>query len=156
MARPSKYTKALGTRICERIASGETLKDICASAKMPTRSTVYRWAVEDEEFSDMYARARERCADSWFEDALEIASSADQAEDPKLVPGARLHVDTLKWAAAKLRPRAYSERHQLEMSGPDGGPIRTQTDDLSRLSVEELQALRAIRAKLDADSSSGE
>lgn len=156
MARPSKYTKALGLAICERIANGETLVSVCEDKAMPTRSTVYLWTVEHEAFSDMYAKARQQCADAWFENAIGIATAADCAVDPKVVPGARLHVDTLKWAAAKLRPRAYSERQQVELSGPNGGPIQTETDDLSKLSVEELKALREIRAKLDASSTDRE
>jgi hypothetical protein len=145
VGRPSKYTPKLGLAICERMALGETVREICDSGTMPAESTVRRWALVDEEFSALYAQARERQADAWFDKALTIASSADMATDPKVVPGARLHVDTLKWAAAKLRPRTYSDKLQLEHSG---GQTVTMRTDLSALSDEELEALERIHAKL--------
>jgi predicted transcriptional regulator len=39
---------------------------------------------------------------------------------------------------------------KLEHSGPDGGPIKTETRDLSHLSDEELKALDGILAKLES------
>ena len=84
---------------------------------MPAESTVRRWALVNDEFSSLYALARERQADALFDEALRISREADSSGDPKLVPGSRLYVDTLKWAAAKLRPRSYSDKVQIEQSG---------------------------------------
>jgi len=145
MARPSKYTVKLGLAICERIASGETLANVCAGPNMPNRVTVYRWVVGDEKFCNLYTRAREQCADAWFDEALRVSEAADSNGDPKFVPGSRLYVDTLKWAAAKLRPRSYSDKLQLEHSGSQTVTMKT---DLSALSDEELEALERIHAKL--------
>jgi hypothetical protein len=145
VGRPSRYSKTLGLAICERIAGGETVVSICGDAKMPGRTTLFRWIVENEEFRDLYAIAREQCADAWFDEALKVSRDADDNCDPKLVPGSRLYVDTLKWAAAKLRPRSYSDKLQLEHSG---GQTVTMRTDLSALSDEELEALERIHAKL--------
>ena len=117
MARPSTYTPELGLAICERMALGGTVREICRNQKMPAESTVRRWALVNDEFSSLYALARERQADAWFDEALRISREADSSGDPKLVPGSRLYVDTLKWAAAKLRPRSYSDKVQIEQSG---------------------------------------
>ena len=117
MARPTKYTVKLGRDICRRIAGGESLVSVCVSDGMPCRDSVYQWIIDHDKFSDMYAHAREQCADAWFDEALRVSGEADSSGDPKLVPGSRLYVDTLKWAAAKLRPRAYSDKVQIEQSG---------------------------------------
>jgi hypothetical protein len=129
MARPSIYTPELGRRICERIALGETLTSICAGATMPNRRTVFRWIVDDEAFCHLYALAREQCADSLFDEAMKVARAADESGDPKLIPGSRLYVDTLKWAAAKLRPHSYSEKMQVEQSGITEVVVRYADDD---------------------------
>ena len=36
----------------------------------------------------------------------------------------------------------WAERRVQEVSGPEGGPIQTQSLDVSRLTVEEREALR--------------
>lgn len=60
-------------------------------------------------------------------------------------------------AATALLDRGWGKpRQELELSGPDGGPIETSHagPDLSRLSTEELRNLEAIREKLAADPAS--
>jgi hypothetical protein len=155
MARPTLYTPELARVICERIAQGETLKAVCEDEAMPDRRTVYRWVVDDEEFCHLYAKAREQCADSWFEEAINVSREAAETSDPKFVPGSRLYVDTLKWAAAKLRPRQYSDKHQVEMSGPDGGPI--QLEEMAKDARERLASrITGIAAAKGASELPGE
>lgn len=155
MARPSTYTPELGLAICERMALGGTVREICRNQKMPAESTVRRWALVNDEFSSLYALARERQADAWFDEALRISREADSSGDPKLVPGSRLYVDTLKWAAAKLRPRAYSDKHQVEMSGPEGGPV--QFEELAKDARERLTSrIASIVAAKGANELPGE
>lgn len=64
--RPSLKTPEICAEICERIAQGETLEDICRSEDdegnlredMPASRTVRTWEATDEEFSADVARAR--------------------------------------------------------------------------------------------------
>ena len=73
-----------------------------------------------EDFSDMYARAREERADLLFERIAAIAEDATgdyvKKEDGTLVVDheniqrSRLRVDTMKWMASKLAPRKYGDR----------------------------------------------
>ena len=58
--RPSKYSKVMAATICNGIAEGKSLSDVCKQTGMPHRDTVYTWMREQPEFSDMYARARAR------------------------------------------------------------------------------------------------
>ena len=111
--RPTKYTEQLASRICREIAGGRSLVKVCEPRTMPHRDTVYAWLVERETFSDMYARAVERRADSIVDEAMETARAATR----ETAAADRLRVDTLKWAAAKFCPRKYSEKTQVEQSG---------------------------------------
>ncbi|CAG4889383.1 DUF2280 domain-containing protein [Paraburkholderia gardini] len=54
---------------------------------------------------------------------------------------------------AKETGDAYTNRHKLEHTGKDGGPIKTQPVpvDLSDLTDEELAVLERLAAKSDAD-----
>lgn len=40
--RPSKYTPQLAAEICDRMANGKGLREICSAPDMPNRSTVLR------------------------------------------------------------------------------------------------------------------
>jgi hypothetical protein len=111
MGRTSEYTQETADSICEQIADGRSLRSICADAGMPDKATVFRWLAAHETFRDQYARARESQADSLFDDILEIA---DTAEDAQL---ARLRVDARKWMAGKLKPKVYGDKIGLDHSG---------------------------------------
>jgi hypothetical protein len=68
-----------------------------------------RWLNENEEFRAAYARAREKRAETFAEQMIEIA---DTAEDPAK---ARLQVETRKWIASKLLPRMYGDNQRVEV-----------------------------------------
>jgi hypothetical protein len=72
----------------------------------------------------------------------------------KLVLMNKIHKST-QWSAAawmlgKLYPKKFA-RERLELTGKDGGPIKTEArvkPDLSQLSVEQLRALHDIQQQL--------
>lgn len=118
--RPTKYTKALGTKICRRIAEGETLRSICASSTMPSKSTLLLWVVDDEhrEFSDQYMRAREAAG---YSHADGIIQTVQDVQSETLKPDqARVMIDGLKWAAERMAPKTHSPRQALDHSSSDG------------------------------------
>lgn len=120
MARPSSYDDALALSICERIASGESVRQICMDEEMPAQSTVYKWLIDHEGFSEKYARAREVQAEFLAEEIIHIAddSSGDliSGEDgeervnTEFVARSRLRVDARKWYASKVAPKKYGDR----------------------------------------------
>lgn len=113
--RPSKYTKALAARICQRIAEGESLRKICADPAMPSMFTIFHWLGDESkaEFSKQYAHARDAQADSLADEIVDIA---DTEEDPAK---ARVRVDARKWVASKLKPKKYGDKltNEHEHSG---------------------------------------
>ena len=107
--RPSIFTEELATRICERLAAGETLIAICRDEGMPHESTVRGWARDpDHPISTNYATSREIGYQRMADEIVDIAkASAD----------ARLQVDTLKWLMSKALPKVYGDRqhHEVEI-----------------------------------------
>lgn len=139
--RPSKFTKELASRICERLAAGESLRAVCRDEGMPAAQTVLRWAAK-EPFSEQYARAREIGYAHMAEELLEIADDGtnDYVErerengtkhvvfDAEHVQRSKLRVDTRKWLLSKCLPKVYGDK--IEHSGPGGAPIPVQLIEL--------------------------
>lgn len=128
-----EFSNEVFTRICERIAEGESLRAICKSDDMPDASSVMRWLAADEGgmLRKQYADAREAQADKIFDECLEIADQYDQAAE-KLEGGtdhinrARLRIDTRKWMAGKLRPKVYGDK--IDLSGNVGLTVTLESD----------------------------
>jgi len=118
MGRPTLYSAELIDEICGLISSGKSITEICDMDGMPARLTLYRWMREYPDFGNAYVRAREERADLLAEEVLTIA---DTETDPNK---ARVRVDARKWAAAKLNPKNYGDRMQVD------GDLRVSlTDD---------------------------
>lgn len=134
MGRPSDFTPEIANEICERLAKGESLRSICSGERddfIPGQTTVYRWLEENEEFRKQYAHARERQADHFVEEIIDIAdqpnvrTSADGevvASDPQRD---RLRVDARKWVAAKLAPKKYGDK--VALAGDAENPVQVVT-----------------------------
>lgn len=83
--------------------------------------------IEDAEFADRYARAREAQADHIFEEILRIADDAtndmiDDGEggkrlDTEHVQRSKLRIEARKWMAGKLRPKVYGDKIDVNASG---------------------------------------
>jgi hypothetical protein len=56
----TRWTKALGARICRRVAQGELLYEVCREPDMPTAQAVGRWARQDPEFGEALRAARRK------------------------------------------------------------------------------------------------
>ena len=115
--RPTAYTPALAAEICERMASGESLRSICRSEHMPSEMSVRRWAIENREgFSSQYAMASETRMDCLADEIVEIADdkSGDPARD-------RLRLDTRKWLMSKIAPKRFGDK--LIHSGDPEQPV---------------------------------
>lgn len=106
--RPSTFTAETANRICSELADGNSLMTICAATDMPSRETVYKWLGKRERFADDYARARDKQADHF---AAEIIDIADTEKDSAK---ARNRIDARKWYAGKVRPRSYGDKQQIE------------------------------------------
>lgn len=118
IGRPTDYTKDMADKICEKISGGLSLRAICAEPGMPARGTVYRWLIENADFQDQYTRAREKQADYFAEEIIEIADSAEA--ESAAVSKAKLQIDARKWAASKIAPKKYGDKQEIDVKSSDG------------------------------------
>lgn len=140
MGRPSIYTNELAEKICDLVAQRIPLIHICARDDMPNKDTIYRWKRERQDFSDLYAQARQHraCARADYIDQV-LEEARDGTVDVQV---ARLIVDAEKWQMAKEMPRLYSDKVLQEITGKDGKdliPENTDNRDLARTILDILR-----------------
>jgi hypothetical protein len=128
VGRPSDYAPSIALTICDQIANGTSLREICSKPSMPEKSKVMRWLSQFPEFQDQYARAREAQADYWAEEIIDISDdgsndymekerpdgSTYEVVNQEHIQRSRLRVDTRKWLMARMAPKKYSERLQTD------------------------------------------
>lgn len=140
--RHSDFSAEKAKEICDKLAEGRTLRDVCRDDGMPSESTVRSWAMDDREgFSAQYRRAREIGYLSMADELMEVADDGsndwmerkgDEGQSGYVLNGehvqrSRLRVDTRKWMLSKALPKVFGDRVTAEVSGPDGGPIQTES-----------------------------
>jgi hypothetical protein len=104
--------------ILDRLAQGESLRAICRDADMPGFRTVMEWLEADADFRTKYARAREAQADVLFEGMADIEDKVILGD---LKPdAARVVLDSQRWRAEKLKPKAYGAKLDLNHAGEIG------------------------------------
>ena len=141
MARPIHYTQELGDKITERVASGRSLRDICTDEDIPSRTTIKRFLNENADFAAQYARAYETWADVVFDEMFEIADDSTNdwmeqrdseggnlgwKENGDSIRRSALRIDTRKWALARMAPKKYGDRQQIQHSGDADNPVVTE------------------------------
>lgn len=116
--RPTIASDALMDDICDKLATGMSLRAICREDGMPCRASVLRWADQDPVFATKYARAREAGVEVHVDEMIEIS---DNLEIP---PEHKKHMlGTRQWVASKLIAKKYGTKVQQEVTGPNGSPL---------------------------------
>ena len=119
--RRHEYSPEIADLICDRIAGGASLRQICQDANMPARSTIFGWLDEHEEFARSYTLARQIQIEDLMDEILEIAddSSNDWIDregpdgkkyrvfNPDSIRQSKLRIGARKWLISKLMPKRY-------------------------------------------------
>ena len=140
MGRPTNYNQTIASLICDRIAEGESLREIVKSEGMPDRVTVYRWLMAHEDFCNHYTRAREEQADTLADEIIAIADEQPeviavlnkQGEliehklDNAFLQWQKNRMDARKWTAMKLKPKKYGDR--MQVAGDAENPFEHKVD----------------------------
>ena len=111
-------------KILSRIEGGESQREIAASYKVSV-STLNGYINADDK-CERSALAREMSAESWLDrglDAIESALSKSGDVDPS---AARAYAQECARRAAVRNPK-YRDKVSAEISGPNGGPIKSVT-----------------------------
>ena len=138
MARPTKYTEAMGDELISWMAQGYSLT--AAAGKIGvSRQTVYAWAEEKPEFSDALKHARAASA-AWWEDQARITATTGDGN-------ASVVIFALKNRVAD----EWRDKVETDHTSSDGS-MSPKGIDASQLSDAALQELmNARQASTEAD-----
>lgn len=150
MAQESTYTPELADEICERIANGETLREITREPHMPSYRSVYRWREANPEFASRLAHARECGGDVIAEETIAIADDTahdtlhtDSGERPnsEWIARSKLRVDTRLKLLAVWFPRKYGQRIDMTTGG-ESLNLTAEDRAAKLLAIQEAAARR--------------
>ncbi len=134
--RPSSWTQEIEDEILLRLSHGEPLSKICRDEHIPAESTIYRWEDHVEGFSEKVSRARERTADHYSHEIIEIAEETPVFEqpdpdggtsvriDPAGIQRNKLRIDTRIKLMQMLKRKTYGEKSSHSLENPDGTAIQ--------------------------------
>ena len=122
--RPSSYTEEIAAEICLRLSEGESLRAICRDEHMPDRTTVFNWEDAHPVFSTKLAQARVYHGDWVVDDIASIEAGVLAGKIP--VDAGRVAIWSKQWRAGKLSPKRYGDKVIKQLTGLDGGPIKSE------------------------------
>lgn len=122
--RPSKYQQAYCNEVIECLAQGHSITAFAGTIGV-ARSSIFKWAEENEEFSDAIKVGQAKAVLFW--------------EKKLTTMGAKDNVTAVIFGLKNRARDEWSDRVISELTGPDGGPIK----------VEDVAATaKAIASKL--------
>ena len=143
--RAQKDATQFVDEVFRRISLGESLRAVCADLKdfgCPTSSAFVQRVMDDNPpgIATRYARARELQCEAWADEIYEESRTAKIGEKTErdangsvvkvttgdTVERSRLSVDAKKWLLAKLHPKKYGEKVQVDSSQTGQQTIRIE------------------------------
>jgi hypothetical protein len=135
-------TPEVQERVCHALRAGAHMEQAAAYASVH-RATIYRWLMRGES-DDAPQRFRDFAATvSEAESGFEIASLA------LIARAGDEHWQARAWLLERRHPKRWGRRKSLELSGPDGEPIRLDALGLNPrlLDDDELELAARLYAK---------
>ena len=132
MVMPTKYRPELIAEICDRLATGESIRSITTDAEMPSWKTIRTWLREKEGFHEEYNRSkkegveyilsdnRKKCLDTYDRSKNKGSVGLEETHALKLL------MHDAHWTASKLVPKVYGDKTQQEIVGADRAPLVIQ------------------------------
>lgn len=136
MRQPTKYSQKMVDMICDQIAEGRSLRSICRDKDMPSKTLVFRWLAQREDFAKLYAHARDAQADALVDEMIDIADDGSNdwmeqrgrdgaltgwKENGETLKRSALRLSTRQWIAEKLKPKKYGNK--VALTDAEGGPL---------------------------------
>lgn len=134
MANQVRYSKKIAKFICDHVADGMTVAEICDRKFKditPDSRTVYKWRPKHPEFDEQLHQAYETHFLRKYEEMEEITQKSAKELYPDLefkeaAEARRARLDVLKFALGKMAPvlarRTFSSKVEVEHSGEVKGP----------------------------------
>ena len=116
----TKYSPELALKICEKVADGGTLLDICKGIGMPHRTSFHRWVMLYKDVAISYQAARELSAQSLEDEALGLARelSGQNNFTTVKVRAIDISLQQLRWSATRRDPSKYGQKAKETITVP--------------------------------------
>ena len=117
-----KLSKKQMLKICDKLATGKSLRSVCDTDKtMPHWVTVLQAVQRSDELHEMYTRARAIGAEVLADEMHDLARLPLDGVDKQLanaeVQRRRLEVDTLKWTFTRQQPKGIRNKAEDTAQG---------------------------------------
>ena len=149
MARPKMITKEVMQKVCDELADGKSLNQICRMDHMPSRRAIYYSIQRDDDMHELYARSRAIAAEILSDEINDVAREPLDSIDPKArmaeVQRRRLRVDALKWTFARQQPRGI--RNNADDTAQNNTIVmswQNSPDDVSARQADEDNVLHLV------------
>lgn len=115
--KPIKIDVDLMRKISDRLAVGETLRNILKTSGMPTYQGVMQAVLRNEELYEIYRQGRVLQSEYFTDHIVELATADLPAfEDNRLanaeVQRRRLEIDSLKWTLSRNQPWGVRDKKE--------------------------------------------
>jgi hypothetical protein len=101
--------------ICERIAEGESLRNICKDEEMPKLSHLLAVAAENKVVGKLIEQAMRMRALAMGDDVVSEAERGQKEDDSAVAVASRkLLIDSKKWYASKLAPSLFGDKVEVD------------------------------------------
>jgi hypothetical protein len=121
IGRPSKYDPKFCEIAVQYLSEGYSVTALAGHIGV-ARSTVFKWADENAEFSDSL-RTGQALAAKWWENQLR-----------EIVQGGQGNATAAIFGVKNRSREEWKDKHETEITGPDGGPVQIQ--EIKRLVVD--------------------
>lgn len=135
--------------VLSEIAGGKSMVKVCLMPGMPNRTAFLKRVAEDDELQTRYAMAMSARADKYAEETIDIADDGsndtyldeegNKRTDQDVVARSKLRIAARQWYAAKIAPKKYGDKVDVNHGGQEGNPIQAL---LSQISGSALPIIR--------------
>jgi len=116
--------KEIWNSLIAEIISGRSVRSIIKDPGMPGLTALYEWIENDELKAKQYARACKIRADLIFDEILDISDNTGndlitldngkEVVNHEVINRDRLRVDSRKWMLARMNPKKYGEKIEID------------------------------------------
>lgn len=144
--RPEVYSEELAAKVIHYVATTKlSLRDICAKDDTPSSNVVFEWLYKYPEFNEQYLVAKKQQQQIIMDDIQEVFKEVERFTyrdkdgneriDPPIVSLIAKKVEHLRWCAARLAPRVWSDKNQI--------------DEMQDKQEDMMSELKELRKNLD-------
>lgn len=116
-SQPTRYKPEIVQKMCDRIATGGLITQLCELKEFPTYTTFRRWKEAQPEIGENIARARAEQMDFYADEITQLNAQMNA----KNWQFTNAKIRNIQWMMGKLKAVLYGDR--LAHTGADGGPV---------------------------------